>query len=535
MKYIQIKVTIYALFCFISSQSAANTTDVEITNDAMLVSYHGGVCPSDYTIMPVETARENRLSIGNNLMGQYEILKLAGGYVITGSGHGYDIKLGSAYHPVCVANKISNIAPSNINQNAIPDNIEDINSELSNSVITDLSNVYIDNYEIYPEGAGGAIPNQIYANGIMQSQVTVRARLKHNNESGALITTPITDINSAISTDGKKINFIRLYTKLGEPYDPNKKIEIAIDGEHVGLESTSWKASRQENKYEKSILSIREGNQESSYLEPEIYTLDNGWHTFTYWVTTTKATASGLDMQICARIGNENGVNLADTCRGKNYEHISYAPIAAIPIPNYIKSDFIISDNRFYHNDHQRVDLREITITPKKPNIKIADIYINAIPYNQPRASTTRIENMSLVARYTETYNAQPGQRRLKGASLFVMNKYGNESYKDVQLKGYDYWNETNSEFYPSSVELHPNANNITFLSTTFYNHFIAAHSYIGWNLDPLRYGNNNYFSPEQKNNVKARDQYGNAFDIKFNYSNDYFNIDDIHTINSIW
>ena len=142
----------------------------------------------------------------------------------------------------------------------------------------------------------------------MQFSVKIKVKLVDNNLKP--ITTPFDDYMSAKDVNGKLINFIRLYE--GVLYDPNNGSEIAIDGKAHTSPNKQWAASRTQNEFIKrnGQYSVTAGDQ-SLLTNDEI---NNGYHLFEFFISTTDLTTSGETGQICARVGNEIPEQTWDTC-----------------------------------------------------------------------------------------------------------------------------------------------------------------------------------------------------------------------------
>jgi hypothetical protein len=505
-------------------------------NHTIVIERNGGKCPSNTKLMSLETAQNNRENVGEKLH-LWEWAELSDGYVMGGSGYKYDIKPGSSLRKICDSSTILNSGPEKISSSDMDASINELNSS---ELITDLSSVWISDYSVTPTGIG-ASSNRIFANGYMQSEVIVRVELRDTHD-GELITTPITELNSAVDSEGNSIDFIRLYSTYSDiGYDPNKPMEIGIDEKSFGENSQYWKASRQSNKYEKRLPNVFNAQEVDSQIALEEYTVDNGWHTFRYWVTTEQVTSLNVDMNICARIGNETGfpnpdiypedysTNLKDSCANLDTMPSSYSTITAIPPPVFSKNDFIESSYPLLAKEN--VYLTKINISAPPP-YKFVDLYIEALPLNSDNADQTRVENMSLIGSESHNTYADPlGGTSFEGYALLAMNQYGTENSKNIALRGWDAWNERES-IYSNDILLEPNSHHISLLSMA-YSIKRPFHYYVGWVLDPLRTVDGyrpRYTTPMQLGDLSARDQYGNGYVINFSRLSGGFDVTDIRT-----
>lgn len=162
----------------------------------------------------------------------------------------------------------------------------------------------------------GVPTGTIYANGRMQYKVVVRAQIV-DKASGKGV--DFSDRGTGRNQADQVRDLVTLYIA-GRPVDtPGRNLKI----DNVGDDNASitWTASRIETDYEKSIASLGRHSEQidgtvvgHDQEDDNAYPASDGWQSYVYWLSSTKATTNNTPLQFCARIGSYGGY--LDSCGG---------------------------------------------------------------------------------------------------------------------------------------------------------------------------------------------------------------------------
>ncbi len=476
------------------SQTTLNQIDV--SQFFVVNRGNGRFCPTGSQLVGSVLARQYAQEITKNWLGEWGWVQVDETNILGGYGYNNEIKAGSVGNTLCMP--------------AIEEMRSDIKSLPPGYVV--------DSIELLPYSANEQSASSVFANGRMQFPVHVKVKL--HDSSGKPINQNVSDYLTAQDINGNNINLIRLYK--GPVAGETNGSEISIDGDRYGVPNEQWKSSRIRNKY-----SLEAGISDRSSYRLSEKEINEGWHIFTYWVSTTEILGVGDIGQICARAGDELGLSgnngALDSCANNQFVSIKTERPRI-----FSTDDFTIKENTIYNSEHERVTLRSINILPN--NFKLLDLTINALPKGnnldfQDAANRLDSPYLSVLGRYMDYHpKSLLATEQLTGSVLFVNTYINGESEKSVPLTGFKYWNKDIHSIH--HLNLIPNTGGITLFNAKYGMHNTLHDKGRGWSFDPQiqksdRFGVKLYDIPEQTGTITGVDSFGNDFKISFQYDAD--------------
>ncbi|ELB2794093.1 hypothetical protein QMX34_004757 [Aeromonas hydrophila] len=337
---------------------------------------------------------------------------------------------------------------------------------------------------------GGAI----YANGKMQYKVVVRVQIQDSDGKGVYLGDRGTGGNQARQAR----DLVTLY--LGDKRVDTPGANLAIDGEG-DHRSNVWQASRFDAGYDKLLSAYHldpdvmyEAYAEDEHDSDEMdYSANDGWNTYTYWVSTTQQT--GPDpMRICARVGayGQNGEGYYDSCANGRNES---ARVRSQAPKHYGASDYIVSHRNLGSLGMGDANHNVMTVGLKGATIRSAE--------NMGGVTGGNNGDVRCVATFNHYWSAALGNHWNSNTSLYFIG-FGREAVAGPHM--YAPWSDT----YPRVPASGLDTKKINFIETTGAHYIVTFGRSTGTWTNCRDWSWSNHADYKIAGRVKFLDGFGN-------------------------